>query len=78
MDFYVRLGEGEKEPRGRPDTTLPVVLFAEYKRYKTEERGGKVYQRTKDKMLEELRELAKQKAQWGVFVSDICQYLSKE
>jgi hypothetical protein len=24
MDYYVRLGEGEKGPLGRPDTTLPV------------------------------------------------------
>ena len=78
MDYYVRLGEGEKEPLGRPDTTLPVVLFSEYKRYKQEERGGKLYQRTKDKMLEELRELAKNKAEWGVFVSNMYQFLLKE
>ena len=78
MDYYVRLGEGEKEPLGRPDTTLPVLLFSEYKRYKQEERGGEVYQRTKDKMLGELRELAKNKPEWGMFVCNMYHFLLKE
>ena len=78
MDYYVQLGEGEKEQLGRPDTTLPVILFSEYKIYKQEERKGKVYQRSKDKMLEELRELAKNKAEWGDFISNMHKFLSKE
>ena len=46
--------------------------------YKYLYRGGKLYQRTKDKMLGELRELAKNKAEWGVFVSNMYQFLLKE
>ena len=44
MDYYGSLKEGEAEPKGRPDTTLPVLLFNEYKKVKEvkKERGGSV------------------------------------
>ena len=34
MDYYGSLKEEETEPIGRPDTTLPVLLFNEYKKFK--------------------------------------------
>ena len=35
MDYYCKLQKGEVKPgQGRPDTTLPVLLFSEYKKYK--------------------------------------------
>ena len=72
MDYYTQLREGEKEPLGRPETTLPVLLFSEYKKYKQEEGGrGKPYQRTKGKMLEELREIAWDRSKWGDLVACI-------
>ena len=71
MDFYGQLREGETEPRSRPDTTLPVLLLRKYKKYKQEERGGKVYQRTKAKMLE-VRELALDRPKWGEVIASIC------
>jgi len=52
MDNYTQLKEGEKEPLGRPETTLPVILFSEYKKYKQEEKGGRLYQHSKEKTLE--------------------------
>ena len=44
MDYYGSLKEWETEPRGRPDTTLPVLLFNEYKKFKEvkKERGWSV------------------------------------
>ena len=75
MDYYTQLNEGEKEPLSKPITTLPVLLFSEYKKYKQEERGGRVYQRTKAKMLEELRELAFNNNKWGDMAASISKTL---
>ena len=72
MDYYSQLKEGEKEPLGRPETTLPVLLFSEFKKHKQGEKGkGKTYQRSKGKMLEELRELAWDCNKWGDLVASI-------
>ena len=73
MDYYSQLNEGEKEPLGRPDTTLPVLLFSEYKRYKQKykERGWSV-NKTKGEMLAELRGIAKEKTKWRKIVDCVC------
>jgi len=82
MDYYCQLNEGELEPQGRPVDTLPVILFTEYRNYKKHEkekekdkrkkRGLVVYQ-SKEKMLEELRELARaeNKQKWQEIVATI-------
>ena len=59
MDYYGTLLDGEAEPRGRPDSTLPVLLFNEYKKYweAKRERGWSV-KKSKTQILAELRELA--------------------
>ena len=41
VDYYTQLKEGGQEPLGKPETTLPVLLFSEYKKNKQEERGGR-------------------------------------
>ena len=62
MDYYTQVED--KGPSGRPVTTLPVILFNEYKKYMIEKRREvekkdiKTYQRSNSKMLTELRELA--------------------
>ena len=71
MDNYTQLKEGEKEPLGRPETTLPVILFSEYKKNKQEENEGRLYERSKQKMLEELRNMAWDRKDWGDLVASI-------
>ena len=72
------MNEGDVEPLGRPDTTLPVLLFNEYRKYKNFKhekiRGWSVPQK-KGKMLEELRELAKvdNKQKCPELVASICE-----
>ena len=46
--------------------------------HNNEERGGEVYQRTKEKKLGELRALAKNKPEWRVFESNVYQFLLRE
>ena len=47
---------------GRPDTTLPVLLFSEYKKYKgIKKTKGWTVQKSKEKTLAELRKLAPDK-----------------
>ena len=55
MDYYGSLKEGETEPRGRPDTTLPVLLFNEYKKLKVKKERGWSVKRSKAQILTELR-----------------------
>ena len=56
MDDYGSLKEGETELRGRPDTTLPVLLSNENKKFKEvkKERGWSV-KKSKAQILTELR-----------------------
>ena len=76
MDYYCKLREGEAEPLGRPDTTLPVLLFSEYKKYKgIKKMRGWTVQKSKEKTLAELRELASDKPGWRELVTDICDVL---
>ena len=72
MDYYGTLKDGEPEPKGRPDTTLPVILFNEYRKLKElrKERGWSV-KKTKQQTLNELRERAKDRKKWRELVSDI-------
>ena len=68
MDYYTQVED--RGPYGRPVTTLPVVLFNEYKKYMIEKRKEeekkyiKTYQRSHSKMLAELRELAGDRTGW--------------
>ena len=62
---------GRKEQLGKQETTLPVLLFSEYRGFKAKERGGRAYQKTKDKMLAELRVLASDKPGWGEFICNM-------
>jgi len=78
MDYYVELGEGEKEPLGKQETTLPVLLFSEYGGFKAHERGGKAYQKSKERMLTELRVLATDKPGWGEFICNMRKFILKE
>ena len=78
MDYYVELGEGEKEPLGKQETTLPVLLFSEYRGFKAHERGGKAYQKSKERMLTELRVLASDKPGWGEFICNMRKFILKE
>ena len=73
MDYYGQLEKGEKEPRGRPDTTLPVLLFNEYRKYKEvkKERGWSVV-KSKADTLAELRILAADRQKWRKLVNFIC------
>ena len=59
MTYYGFKREGEAEPRGRPDTTLQILLFNEYKKLKEvkKERGWSV-KKSKAQILTELREKA--------------------
>ena len=74
MDYYGSLKEGETEPRGRPDTTLPVLLFNEYKKFKEvkKERGWSV-KKSKAQILTELREKAADRKKWReIFTNIVC------
>jgi len=73
MDYYGRLEKGEKEPRGRPETTLPVLLLNEYRKYKEakRERGWSVV-KSKADTLAELRKLAENRLTWRKLVNFIC------
>ena len=74
MDYYSQLAEGEVEPLGRPDTTLPVLLFSEYRKHKKQERKrGWSVQQTKEKMLTELRGIAVDRQKWQELVASVCQ-----
>ena len=72
MDYYGSLKEWETEPRGRPDTTLPVLLFNEYKKFKEvkKERGWSV-KKSKAQILTELREKAADRKKWREIVTNI-------
>jgi len=78
MDYYVELGEGEKEPLGKQETMLPVLLFSEYRGFKAHERGGKAYQKSKERMLTELRVLVSDKPGWGEFICNMRKFILKE
>ena len=73
MDYYSQLKEGETEPRGRPDTTLPVLLFSEDRKYKEQkkERGWSI-RKSKIDTLIELRALAADRQKWRELVFCIC------
>ena len=70
MDYYGSLKEGETEPRGRPDTTLPVLLVNEYKKLKGDLRGWSV-KKSKAQILTELREKAADREKWREIVTNI-------
>jgi len=73
MDYYSQLKEGETEPRGRPDTTLPVLLFNEYRKYKEKKKGrGWSVRKSKTDILIELRTLAADRPKWRELVVCIC------
>ena len=72
MDYYSQIEE--KGGAGRPVTTLPVLLFNEYKIEKkraTEKEKIKTYQRSCSQMLEELMKLAGDRAEWRNVVAKI-------
>ena len=59
---------------GRPTTTLPVLLFNEYRNYKAakKERGWTVKKNSLE-LLDELRKLAEDRGKWRSLVEDIVQ-----
>ena len=63
--------DGTRE--GRPETTLPVTIFNEYRKYKGRhnERGWTTQKTTADN-LAKLRELAGNRQKWRDIVIDIC------
>ena len=75
MDYYSQVED--KGGAGRPVTALPVLLFNEYKKYmiekrrETEKKEIKTYQRSCSQMLEELRKLAGDRAEWRNVVAKI-------
>ena len=72
MDYYGQLKAGEQEPRGRPLTTLPVLLFNEYRKYKEKkkERGWTV-KKSKGNILAEIRGISENRQKWRGLVSCI-------
>ena len=67
----------DDETMGRPNTTLPVLLFSEYKKYKTiKKKRGWTVTKTKEQTLEELRKLASDKPGWRKLVTEICDELA--
>ena len=80
MDYYTQV---EDKGSGRPVTTLPVVLFNEYKKYMIEKRREekkniKTYQRSNYKMLAELRESAGDRKWWRDIVAKIASSTQSE
>ena len=80
MDYYSQLKEDEKGVLGRPITTLPVVLFNEYRSYKEEVkrlnreqgiRGRGMGGKTNIAMLGELRQLAGDRGKWRDIISAV-------
>ena len=72
MDYYGPLNEEETEPRGRPDTTLPVLLFSEYKKLKGVEKQRRwSIKKSKAQILTELREKAANRKKWREIVMNI-------
>ena len=72
MDYYCQLSEGEVISQGRPITTLPIILFRAYRKYRayTRERGWSVL--TETRMLTELRKRAADKQKWRELAAFIC------
>ena len=70
MDYYAQVEDVGRQ--GRPVTTLPVVLFNEYKEHMMKEKKTKTYKKSCSRMLAELRELAGDRVKWrdvvGTFV----------
>ena len=71
MDYYAQVEETGRT--GRPVTTLPVVLFNEYKKHMIKKNGTKTYQRSCSQMLVELRELAGDRVKWRDVVMNVSQ-----
>ena len=77
MDYYSQVED--KGGAGRQVTTLPVLLFNEYKKYMIEKKNAdpevkkeiKTYQRSCSQMLEELRILAGDRVKWRKVVDKI-------
>ena len=83
MDYYSQVED--KGGAGRPVTTLPVLLFNEYKKHMIEKKNAdpkmkkevKTYQRSCNQMLEELRQLAGDRVEWRTLVETIASTGSK-
>ena len=73
MDYYCQVGDRDGTREGRPETTLPVTIFNEYRKYKGrhKERGWTTQKTTADN-LAKLRELAGDRQKWRDIVIDIC------
>ena len=73
MDYYCQVGDRDGTREGRPETTLPVTIFNEYRKYKGrhKERGWTTQKTTADN-LAKLRELAGDRQKWRDIVTDIC------
>lgn len=80
MDYYCQSKVGDvslKGSRGRPDTSLPVLLFNDYRKY-IEDKKGKQIQGASMKLnarfLKELRELADKsnRGKWQEFKAFVC------
>ena len=63
-------GNEEKQPRGRPLTTLPVLLYQEYSRF-LEKRPPQ------EKFLSQMRELAQDRKKWNSFVNELTKSVKK-
>ena len=71
MDFYCDTATINKQ-KGRPITTLPVLLFNEYHQYK-QQTSSSTYRQKPDVALRELRRLANDRGGWAVLAKNICE-----
>ena len=78
MDYYSQPKKEQTGKDGRPVTTLPVVLFNEYRKYKEDKKEKRwTVKKTSLEILEELRELARDRGKWRAIVEDVLSLDSK-
>ena len=69
MDFYC--AQTENIQKGRPQTTLPVLIFNEFQTLKQSEKQS-TYRQKPNVALRELRKLATDRNKWKKLVLQVC------
>ena len=75
MDFYC--SQKESIQKGRPQTTLPVVLFNEFHTLKQSEKQS-TYRQKPTVAIRELRKLASDRTKWKNLVLQVCRVLTSD